>query len=305
MTDKVVVIVVTYNHEKFVGSTIQSILNQQTDFSVRIIIADDGSRDGTMDIVTNFKTQFPEKITVLQHEKNQGVLKNILRIFPEINGQYFAILDGDDSWEYHLKLQKQVDFLDEHLEYNGVFHDAQIVHADQANNILFNQKKYYSQSYDFKEVVFPIDLINRSVILPSSSALLRTAALKQVDQTLLTDNYSLLWKITCFLIKKSKFYFINEPWSVYRNHRKGISKSDNQQFHFSHISFLKRLLKDDFYRFYSYEIYRSIAKEYKILLESNLKNSQYDTKKVFRQYMKAELLKLWYYRKRIKNNTLF
>lgn len=304
MPDKVTVIVVTYNHERYVGDTIKSILNQQTDFSTRIIIADDGSEDDTVKIVSAFKAKYPDKITLLKHENNQGVLKNILRILPEIDSEYFAILDGDDSWVYDLKLQKQVDFLDNHFEYNGIFHDAQIVHTDHAENILFNHKKYYSQSYNFKEVIFPIDVLKREVILPSSSALLRSSALKQINLTLLGDNYSLLWKITCFLIKHSKFYFVNESWSIYNNHKSGISKGNNSKFHLSHIQFLKGLMKDEYFKFYTYEIYRSVAEEYRILLESNLKNKKFDQKKILRKYIAAELLKLWHYRKRIKTNTL-
>lgn len=304
MPDKVTVVVVTYNHEKYVGNTIQSILDQKTDFSVKIIVADDGSQDGTIEIISAFKTKYPDKITFLQHENNQGILNNILRIIPEIKSEYVAILDGDDYWKYEYKLQKQASFLDNDKNYNGIFHDAEIIHIDTAESVLFGQKKYYSQSYNFKEVLYPSDILGRQIILPSSSALLRVSALQLINTTLLNDNYSTLWKISCFLIKHSKFYFINEPWSVYRNHRKGISKSNNQQFHLSHILFYKRLLKDDFYGFYAYEIYNGMANEYQILLATNENNKQSSKKKLFKQYLNCELRKLWYYRKRIKANNL-
>lgn len=302
MSVKVAIVVVTYNHEKYIERTIQSILDQKVNFSLQIVIADDGSQDRTIEIVSALKTQYPDKITLLKHENNQGVLKNILRIVPELHSEYFAILDGDDYWEYNLKLQKQADFLDKNNQYNGIFHDAQIVHVEQAENILFQHKKYYSQSYNFNEVIFPIDVLLRKIILPSSSALLRISALKQVNTALLTDNYSLLWKITCFLVKDSRFYFINEPWSIYNNHKKGISKSNNKQFHLSHIQFLQNLLKDGYYGFYAYEIYAAMSNEYKVLLSQN--QDEKTKKKLLKKYLICELRKLWNFRKRIKAGDL-
>lgn len=301
MPVKVTIIVLTYNHEKYIGQAVQSILDQKVNFPIQIVVADDGSQDKTINIVSTLKENNVEKISILQHDNNQGVLKNILRIIPTIESEYFAILDGDDYWDNSLKLQHQVEFLEQNSNYNGIFHDAQITHVDTAERVLFNQKKYYSQSYHFKEIISPSDMLDRKIILPSSSALLRTSAFKQVNLELLNDNYSLLWKLTCFLIKHSKFYFINEPWSVYHNHGKGISKSNNQKFHFSHIHFLKGLLKDDYYGFYAYEIYRAIANEYQILLESKEPIKGYSKKKLLQKYIGCELRKLWYYRKRIKN----
>ncbi|MBN9294239.1 MAG: glycosyltransferase [Flavobacteriia bacterium] len=301
MSVKVTIVVLTYNHERFIAKALESILAQNTDFTFQILVADDGSTDATLTIINDFYQKNPDKFIIKNNTINQGIKANILNSFSEIDGEYIAILDGDDYWQYTEKLRKQIEFLENHPDFNGVFHDAEIVHIDDSKEVLYNQKKYYSQAYTFDEMIHPVQLISRKMIFPSSSVLLRASALNLIEAKLLKDQYSLLWKLTCFVIKNSKFYFINEPWSVYHNHTKGISKSDNTQFHFSHITFLEDLLRDEYYKYYKYEIYASISGEYKILLDTKQTPGK---RKLFRKYLNCELKKLWYYRKRIKANDL-
>lgn len=300
MQVKVTVVILTYNHESYIAKALNSVLEQDLDASVQVLVADDGSVDNTINIVKEYSQRYPEVFTVLNGDKNKGVRINILNCLSEIKGEYIAILDGDDFWSDLQKLQKQINFLDTHPDFNGVFHDAEIVHIDNAQELLFEKKRYYSQSYRYQSVLFPEDVISRQVILPSSSALLRKSALSLVDTRALVDNYSLLWKLTCYGIKRSRFYFMNEPMSVYHNHQKGISKRDNEQFHRSHILFLNGLLKDEFYQDYKYAIYTAIVNEYEILLES--KENLLNRKKMFRQYTIAQIRRLWFYRKKLWSN---
>jgi len=295
MSIKVTVVVLTYNHERFIAKALESILNQEIDFKLQIIVADDGSQDETNNIVADFTKRFPDSFSLIGEATNQGVRRNIFNCISEIKGEYIAILDGDDFWSDKEKLKKQVDFLDQNQDFNGVFHDAEIIHVDSAQEQLFNKKKYYSQSYVYKDEIHPTDLVSRSMILPSSSALLRSSVLATVDKSLLVDNYSMLWKLTCFAIKRSKFHFINEPMSVYHNHSKGISKGDNDKFHLSHILFFEKLLQDDYYKYTRYDVYRAMVNEYKILLDS--KDSKLNKRKLFWKYVKCEFQKIRYYRK--------
>ncbi len=299
---KVSVVVVTYNHAKYISDAITSILNQKLDFKMEIVVADDGSTDDTIAIVTKFEQQYPGKIISLKSALNKGVRENAFKSKFNVRGEYVAILDGDDYWDYELKLQKQVAFLDEHKDYNGIFHDAKIIHVDDSEKVLFGSKKLYSQNYRFKEIIYPSDLILREIILPSSSALLRTSAIRDDDFKLIKGNYSFLWKLCCLIIKKSKFYFINEPWSVYRNHEKGISKSNNHEFRLSHIQFYESLLNDEFYKDYKYELHHSIATDYKLLLDSKCDYSERNKRKIFRKYLWNDILKILSYRKQIFAN---
>jgi len=290
MDTKVAVVILTYNHEKFIGQAVESILQQKTTFPVEILIFEDGSTDRTLEIANEWQQRFPENITVFSPATNQGIRKNVLRVFAELKSDYIAILDGDDFWSFPEKLQRQVDFLETHPEFNGAFHDAEIVQIDEAEKQLFTNKRFYSQNFAYNELQFPTDIISREVTMPSSSALLRKSAMKYIDKSLLTDNYSLLWKIVCMMVKYSRFYYFNEPWSVYRNHTGGISKRDDVAFHLSHINFLKKLLHDDFYKDYPYAVHKAISHEYQVILNENHALQ----KKYFKPY-------LWNEWKRLKN----
>jgi glycosyltransferase involved in cell wall biosynthesis len=297
MSIKLTVIVLTFNHERFISKALTSILNQKVDFDFQILVADDGSTDNTVNLIQQFANEIPGKIILFQKQNNKGIKNNIFSLISAIQGLYIANLDGDDYWSDPLKLQKQIKFLDLHPEYNGVFHDAKIVHIDDAEKILFQSRKLYSQEYVFNEEIFPTDVISRKFILPSSSAVLRSSIVKLVDLRLITDDFSLLWKITCFGIKRAKFYFMNEVMSVYQNHSLGISKRNEDQFHLSHINFLSKLKNDDFYKDFKYAIYCSISNEFKILLDS--KKTTLNKRKLFIKYSLNEIKRIWFYRKEI------
>ena len=53
---KLSIMVTTYNLEKFVGETLDSVLNQKTDYSYEILVGDDGSSDGTVDVIKEYIT---------------------------------------------------------------------------------------------------------------------------------------------------------------------------------------------------------------------------------------------------------
>jgi glycosyltransferase involved in cell wall biosynthesis len=70
---KVSVCVVTYNHEKFVAKTLDSILMQQTTFPFEIIVGDDCSKDNTVAVLKEYQQRFPDQIRLLLHPKNMGL----------------------------------------------------------------------------------------------------------------------------------------------------------------------------------------------------------------------------------------
>lgn len=73
---KVSVIVCAYNIETFIGPCLESILSQKTDFDFEILVGDDGSTDGTRDVISAFKEAYPEKIISVFREKNLGTSRN-------------------------------------------------------------------------------------------------------------------------------------------------------------------------------------------------------------------------------------
>lgn len=141
---KVSVIVTCYNHEKYIQKALEGIAMQETDFEYEIIIHDDASPDGSQAIIKEFVASNPQlNITTIYQTENQ-YSQNIrfaqVYIFPIITGDYIVACEGDDYWIDKNKLQKQVDFLDNHPEYIAIGHNC--VFVDE------NGKEYEKKPYE-------------------------------------------------------------------------------------------------------------------------------------------------------------
>ena len=113
---RVSVDMITYNHEKFIVQAIESVLMQETDFPVELIIGEDCSTDGTRRIVKVYAEKYPNVIRALLPEHNLGMLKNGTEVMRACRGKYVAYCEGDDYWTDPEKLQRQVDLMEAHPE---------------------------------------------------------------------------------------------------------------------------------------------------------------------------------------------
>ena len=116
----------TYNHAQFIRKCLDGFLMQKTDFPIEILIHDDCSTDGTIEIIQEYTAKYPELIFPLYEEENQysrgGAGKMDLYNYRRARGKYIAYCEGDDYWTYPLKLQKQVDFMEANPEYSVCWH---------------------------------------------------------------------------------------------------------------------------------------------------------------------------------------
>jgi glycosyltransferase involved in cell wall biosynthesis len=111
---KLSVMVITYNHERFIAQAIESVLAQQVTFDYEIVIGEDCSTDSTRSVIMDFRRRYPGRIVPLLRDQNVGAMQNLEMTMAACRGQYVALLEGDDYWTCDQKLQKQVDFLDSH-----------------------------------------------------------------------------------------------------------------------------------------------------------------------------------------------
>jgi glycosyltransferase involved in cell wall biosynthesis len=118
---KVSICMITYNHERFIAQAIESVMMQVADFDYELVIGEDKSTDTTREICLAYQAQHPDKIRVLTPETNQGMMHNFVQTYTACNGEYVALLDGDDYWTSPEKLQIQVNFLDTNPGYSMCF----------------------------------------------------------------------------------------------------------------------------------------------------------------------------------------
>ena len=110
------VICTTYNHERFIGDAVDSIVHQVAPFKFEFIVGDDCSTDRTPSIVKKYYSRYPSIIRPIFHAENQySQGKSVLELLIKIaKGKYIAICEGDDFWCDEEKLAKQVAYMEKH-----------------------------------------------------------------------------------------------------------------------------------------------------------------------------------------------
>lgn len=127
------ILLLTYNHSKFVRQALDSIITQEISVSYEILILDDASTDDTPKILKEYQIKYPEQITLFLRNINSGhPTKNAYFLLSKAKGRYLAFLEGDDYWIDILKIQKQYDFLESHKQFSACTTDLIVV--DENNN---------------------------------------------------------------------------------------------------------------------------------------------------------------------------
>lgn len=106
------ILMTAYNAERYIGDTINSVLNQTYEH-FEFLIIDDCSSDSTADIISSFKDP---RIVLIKKEGNEGFkgyVKNLNQLIETSKGKYIARIDADDIWHSN-KLKTQIGFLEKH-----------------------------------------------------------------------------------------------------------------------------------------------------------------------------------------------
>lgn len=126
------IVCITYNHEKYLASALDSFLMQETTFPVEIILAEDCSPDNTRQVITDWlsinatdeldpnhlRLKNGMTLRYIRSENNVGAIRNEQRAIAAARGKYLAFCEGDDYWIDKNKLQRQVDFLESNIAYS-------------------------------------------------------------------------------------------------------------------------------------------------------------------------------------------
>lgn len=215
---EVTVLIVTYNHEKYIAQALDGVLMQETDFEYEIVVIEDCSTDATREILRAYQAQYPAKIRLRLATRNQCSNKAFVEEFQASSSSYVAILDGDDYWISPKKLQKQVEFLRAHPECVLCFHNAKKVYEDQRLPISYNppDQKTFSGLEDIWQGCF----------IASPTPMFRKNVLRELPQW-----YSNLpfgdWPLHILYAEHGKIGYIDEILAVHRIHSGGVWSKQN------------------------------------------------------------------------------
>ena len=217
---------ITYNHAPYIRQCLDGFVMQRTDFAFVAIVHDDCSTDGTDVIVREYAQRYPHIIkpifeTENQYSKGDGSLSRIMtQACNKTGAKYIALCEGDDYWTDPLKLQKQVDFLENHPECSCCVHDY-LVWIQSENQFLHYDKIRYLK--DFKGNGLTKDLDDYSELVFFTKTL--TAVYR--NKCLLDSKYKHYipkFDMTMFfaLATQGDIYLMNERMGVYRVNNGGV-----------------------------------------------------------------------------------
>ena len=130
MEELVSIVMPSYNCEKFIADSIESVV-AQTYKNWELIIVDDLSTDKTLEVAGRYAEK-DERIKIFVNDKNSGAAVSRNRAISEAKGRWIAFLDSDDLW-MPTKLEKQLRFMEE----NGYhFSFTSYIQVDEGGNPL-------------------------------------------------------------------------------------------------------------------------------------------------------------------------
>ncbi len=115
----------TYNGERLVQDQLDSIL-AQTRRPDEMIVCDDGSRDGTVEVLREFADRSPFPVKVIVNTENLGATRNYQQAIGQCSGDLIAFADQDDVW-LPRKLEKMEIMFADKPALGAVFSDANVV----------------------------------------------------------------------------------------------------------------------------------------------------------------------------------
>lgn len=214
------VVVCSYNGERYIAEQLESIIKQSPP-PQHILVSDDGSTDGTRDIVKQLARTSPVPITLIDGPR-QGVIKNVLTSLPKTNAEYVFLSDQDDIW-----LDNKVPLFSEHMTQTDaphlIFSDAWVWRAGQEQMHSF----WELDGLKPENARYPRRLAFHNTVQGASACFNR--ALIEVTQKAGLNNNIIMHDWWLALIASSLGHVnpIKEPTLLYRQHDSNQVGSQN------------------------------------------------------------------------------
>lgn len=228
------IVVTSYNYQKYIKDTINSVINQ-TYQNWELIVIDDASTDLSAEIIKEFAKN-DNRIKFIQNQENIGLKNSLLKAVKSASGEWIAFLESDDLWTENY-LEKKVDIINSNKHFGFIFNDVELFGEKSS-------KKFAKTKGAFPRSMFYEFGINNPV-LTLSSVMLKKNLLGLIDFNTPIDKL-LDWYIYIQLARITDFYYIPKKLTRWRQHSQSyISKDNKCKFKFANISAYSQVLKKE------------------------------------------------------------
>jgi glycosyltransferase involved in cell wall biosynthesis len=221
-------IMTCYNFEKYIGTALQSLLEQKGNYETEIIIFDDNSTDNSANRIAQINDK---KIIFIANKTNQGAAACINKGFEMAKGKYICRFDGDDKWTPDF-LETVIPIMEQNPDVGLLFGNYMPMDAD--GNTFTEQKvsrpKYLqTKDNDFKAVL-------ESYYMNAPTIIFRKQALQTAFPIPQKFRNSLDWYLTLTILHTQtwKNYYLDKALAYYRihennQHRRGVQEKTEQK----------------------------------------------------------------------------
>lgn len=232
------ILVPCYNISQYIEQCLESVI-RQTYKDWEIILVDDGSTDGTVDIIKSYVKK-DKRIKPFFQEKNQGVAvaRNIL--LRKSTGDYIIFLDGDDWWKSKNVLE-EIAFACRENSMDIVVFQHEIVRKNgsrefRSNNTQFLQESCIYTGEEYFENVLGKKYIFQwfSFLYAFKKQLWTENNIKFNSKTYALEDGEILYRV---ILRASKLVVIHKVFYQYRVEREGSLTRPSKKFLQSMIGF--------------------------------------------------------------------
>ena len=218
------VLMLTYNHARYISQAIESVLGQNTEFPIELIICDDASTDGTQEIIRKHAEHDPRIVLSIQ-PTNTKFGKNFVDGVSLVRGRYVAFCEGDDYWTSADKLQRQVSFLEQNPDFSVCAHKVQMFFMNIRQPSKENKYIYKDCTADdqrIKDGIFYVDESVANYYFQTGSLVLRWRFTNGFPdwfrQRMMFDHFMFMLHAV-----EGKIKYFDEVMSVWRRHGDGYT----------------------------------------------------------------------------------
>lgn len=215
-TDKIAILMATYNGEKYICQQIDSILSQ-TCKDWELYIHDDGSTDNTIAAVENYVEKYPDKIHLIDGKSTGGAKYNFFYLFGQVEAPYYMTCDQDDVWldkKIKLTCDKMLTIENKADVPCLVYTELRVVDSE-LNTIADTMSEY--QSLDCHKRTINQFILQNSVtgctMMVNMALRDKMLHITDIDNTIMHD-----WWAALVAAQFGKTAFIDEPTILYRQH---------------------------------------------------------------------------------------
>ena len=215
-TDKIAILMATYNGEKYICQQIDSILSQ-TCKDWELYIHDDGSTDNTIAAVESYVEKYPDKIHLIDGKSTGGSKYNFFYMFGQVEAPYYMTCDQDDVWlekKIELTYDKMLTIEDKADISCLVYTELRVVDSE-LNTIADTMSEY--QSLDCHKRTINQFILQNSVtgctMMVNRALRDKMLRITNIDNTIMHD-----WWAALVAAQFGKTAFIDEPTILYRQH---------------------------------------------------------------------------------------